>query len=181
MPQTRLQDTGAPVKRFLSERGFTLIEIVVVMAIIGTMITVIGLNLSNDTDRLARLEAERFLAVVSEVRDEAIIAGENFFLVLDEKSMSYQFEGVRAGRNSSLDDGLLRTRTAREGVELKWEVLEELEDDDDDEKRKPRVLITALGEITPFDAWFAGDENEYHVFVNDNNQLEQKTHDGRLF
>lgn len=169
------------IPRRVSMRGFTLIEIVVVLAIIGTMIAVIGFNLSNDTDRLARLEAERFLTVVGEVRDEAILVGENFFLLLDEKSMSYKFEGVRADRSTSLDDGLLRERIAGKGVELQWEVLDDLEDDPGDDRRPPRVLITALGEITPFDAWFSGDEYEYHVFVNDENQLEQKTSNGNLF
>ena len=153
------------------ENGFTLLEIMVVLAIIGAMIAAIGINLTPDTDRLARLEAQRFTAVVNEVRDEAIIGGESYFLMIDNSGMNYSFAGIRAERNTSQDDGLLKLRTIEQGVALDWEVFLQFED----ELLEKRVLITSLGEITPFDAWFEGDENQYHVFVNDDYQLEQRT------
>lgn len=154
--------------------GFTLLEIIVVIAIIGTVVAVVGVNFGSDTDRLARLEAERFRVVVDEVRDEAIITGESFYLVIDDKAYNYEFLGVRDDRNASKDEGLLSLRATQQGVALDWEVFEEF-DDEDDEAKSSRVLISPLGEITPFDAWFEGKEFEYHVFVNDENNLERKT------
>ena len=153
--------------------GFTLLEIIVVVAIIGTVVAVVGVNFGNDTDRLARLEAQRFMAVVDEVRDEAIITGESFYLIVDDDKYSYMFEGVRANRNTSKDEGLFRVRTTQQGVALDWEVFEEF-DEQEDEKLS-RVLISPLGEITSFDAWFEGKEFEYHVYVNDENNLERRT------
>ena len=144
------------------------------VAIIGTMIAFIGINMSRDTDRLARLESTRFLAVVNEVRDEAILTGESYLLTVDDQAMHYGFQAVRGG---TPDDGLLRTRRVENGVELDWEVFDQFDGDSDD----PSVLISPLGEITPFDAWFQGEQNRYHVFVNDENQLAKKVDAARAF
>ena len=160
---------------YSGQSGFTLIEIVVVLAIMGGMIAVVGINLKPNIDRLARLEASRFLAVVNEVRDEAIISGESFFLVVDSKAFAYRFEGVRADRNASQDEGLFRVRVVRDGVELDWEVFDQFEDEDG--KLVKRVLITPLGEISSFDAQFKGEEYDYHVFVNEQSILENHTKD----
>ena len=54
-------------------QGFTLIEIIVVVAIIGIIVAFVVIKISRDTDRLASLEAKRFQALIYEVRDEAII------------------------------------------------------------------------------------------------------------
>ena len=160
-------------KKVNSNHGFTLIEILVVIVIIGLMLALLTINLSRDLDRLARLEAERFLVIVNEVRDEAIIAGESYFLyVSDDNQASYHFEPVREQRSNSNDDGLLKRRVLQKGLGLDWDVFEDIESESED-----RVLISPLGEITPFDARFIGEDSEFHVFVNDENQLEQSTDD----
>jgi len=156
--------------------GFTLIEIIVVVAIIGVVVALIGVNLSRDTDRLARLEAQRFHVIVNEVRDEAIIAGGSFLLVINDRSNHYRFDSVGDTRQADANDGLLKVRNIEPGVTLDWDVFDQIED----VGTTPRVLISPLGEITPFDARFIGDENNYHVFVNDQNQLEQRTERGSL-
>jgi len=150
--------------------GFTLIEIMVVVVIIGLMAALLLVNLSRDLDRLARIEAERFLVIVNEVRDEAIISGESFFLLIDDGQANYRFQAVREARVSTTDDGLLDRRSLEQGLELDWEVFEDVDDD----TTQDRVLISPLGEITPFDARFVGEDNQYHVFVNDESQLEQR-------
>ncbi len=149
-------------------KGFTLIEIIVTVAIIGIVVAFVGINISRDIDRLARLEAKRFHAIVNEIRDEAIIVGSDFLLAVDDKGLSYSFEAL--GSQASFgDDGLLGQRSLEPGVELEWDVLDQIDDSD-----KPKVLITSLGEITPFDIAFEGDEYNYHVFVNDDYKLEQR-------
>ena len=152
------------------------------VVIIGVMVAFVTVKLSRDLDRLARLEAQRFMAVVNEVRDESIIAGDAFVLTLDNKASVYRFSGVRDGRTGNLSDGLLKGRKLQTGLKLDWEVFETIEEEEGDEvSDKPRVFISPLGEITPFDARFIGDELEYHVFVNDDNQLEQRNEKARLF
>lgn len=151
-----------------SARGFTLIEIIVVVAIIGIVVAFVGINMARDTDRLARLEAKRFHIIVNEVRDEAILTGSNFILMVDDKALFYDFEAQIPELNSVSNDGLLSRRSLEQGVELSWDVFAQNDSD------SAQVLISPLGEITPFNIGFIGSEQRYHVFVNDEYQLEQE-------
>jgi type II secretion system protein H len=167
--------TASSIQR---QRAFTLIEIMVVVAIIGTMVAFIGISMSRDLDRLARLESERFQAVLNEARDESILLGQSFFLVVEEKQTRYSFEPVGNARQAVFNDGLMRPRTLEKGVKLRWEVYQLFDDDqeagDDDVTRGPRVLISPLGEITPFVALFIGDDLSYEVYVDDEGQLARR-------
>ena len=148
--------------------GFTLIEIMVVVVIIGLLVALLAVNLSRDLDRLARLESDRFIAIVNEIRDESIIAGESYILTIDDDKSTYKFSGTRDGSSVETDD-LFKERFLQEGVKLKWNVFEDVES----EGGTSNVVITPLGEITPFDARFVGDDTEFRVVVNDENQLER--------
>jgi len=159
-----------------AHNGFTLIEIMVVVVIIALMAAILVANISRDIDRIARFESERFMAVVNEVRDEAIIAGESFLLFVDVQANNYQFSAVRASRNLTQDDGLFNTRGINQELKLDWDVFEQFNDD-----TEPKVLISSLGEMTPFNLRFAGEDNDYYVFVNDENQLEREVKDARPF
>lgn len=163
----------APRVNHKSAQGFTLIEIMVVVVIMATIIAFVAVSITSDVDRLARLEAERFMLVVNEVRDEAIISGENFILSVDEDRGSYEFSASRSNRSTAQDDGLLRVRNIEQEVELDWDVIENFSSDDSEDE-EPRVLISPLGEITLFELRFGGDEQDVLVVVNDENLLEQQ-------
>lgn len=142
--------------------------------IIGLMASFLVVNLGQDLDRLARLESQRFTVVVNEIRDEAIIAGEAFIMVVDKKSRTYSFRSVRKNRSIAQDDGLFKVRSVKKGLELDWDVFEQFEQDRDDDS-DPQVFISPLGEITPFDVRFGGEKLDYHVFINEENQLERRS------
>lgn len=141
----------------------------VVVIIIGVMSVVVVSSLSGNNDRAARLQANRFMAVVNEVRDEAIIAGDNFLLIVDDKAGTYRFESIRSQRGSK-SDSLLESRLVDKKVKLEWEVLDLIEIEDESE---PTVLISSLGEITSFEARFEGTEFSYIVLVNEDGILER--------
>lgn len=151
------------------QSGFTLIEIMVVVIIIGVISVAVVSSLNGNSDRAARLQANRFIAVVNEVRDEAIIAGDNFMLIVDERAGSYRFESIRSQAVSSTDL-LLKNRVVDKEVKLNWEVFDVLEGD---AELSANVLISSLGEITPFEARFNGTELSYLVVVNQDGQLER--------
>ena len=140
----------------------------VVVIIIAIMSVAVVSSLGGSSDRAARLQADRFMAVVNEVRDEAIITGDSFILTLDERIGSYQFESTRS--SGDIKDSLLKKRTVDEQVELEWDVFEVL---DTDNEANSRVLISPLGELTPFEVRFEGSELAYIVQLNDDGQLER--------
>lgn len=160
------------------ESGFTLIEIMVVVIVIAVVSVSVATTMGRSSDRSARLEAKRFMAIVNEVRDEAVIVGESFLLTMDEGSQSYQFARTRGASEGQAYDKLFKPRTIRDDVKLEWEVLEVFEED---AQAAPKVLISSLGEITPFEVRLGGDKNEYIVFVNDEGQLERREKPSRYF
>lgn len=161
-----------------TQRGFTLIEIMVVVVVIGVVSVAVVSSVGRSTDRSARLEAQRFMAVVNQVRDEAVIAGDNFALLVDDKAQTYYFQSVRATDNNDSDgDELLRVRSIREDVKVDWDVLEVI---GDDPQAKPKVYISSLGEITPFEIRLSGDEHDYIVFVDNEGQLATKEKGSRF-
>lgn len=160
------------------QAGFTLIEIMVVVIVIAVVSVAVSTTIGRSNDRTARLEANRFIAVVNEVRDEAVIAGENFVLMVDQKSQNYHFSALRQTSADGRGDGLLKRRSIPQDVELEWEVLEVFEEDPE---AKPKVLITSLGEITPFEVRLSGDKHEYIISVNDEGQLERRENATRYY
>ncbi len=143
----------------------------VVVVIIAVMSVAVSLSLGGNADRNARLQANRFMAVVNEVRDEAIIAGGSYTLTVEEKSRTYSFSAARQQGNTTPGDALFKPRTLDAEINVKWEVFEVFDGDQDAE---PKVLISSLGEITPFELHLGGDEKTYTVFLNQDGELERR-------
>jgi general secretion pathway protein H len=59
-------------------RGFTLIEVLVVVAIIVIVVGLVGVRLARGPEDLVREESERLALVLSAAREEAILQGRVF-------------------------------------------------------------------------------------------------------
>lgn len=77
----------APVARRAT--GFTLIEVMIVVLIIGVTLGLVGVNLMRDDRDRVKEEADRLAMVLSAARDEAILQGR--VLVVDLRRDGYQF------------------------------------------------------------------------------------------
>lgn len=156
--------------------GFTLIEVMVGVAIFAVLSAMVVSSIQSNGDRNAKLEAQRFVAVVNEIRDEAVISGKTFIMDMNEKGGEYGFT-IQGGQEQETTDSLIRSRKLHKSVKLKWEVYEEFNDDDSDEEEEgagenePRVYVTALGELTPFSARFGGENDDFVVTLNDEGVL----------
>jgi len=73
----------------LKQKGFSLLEILIAMAIMAIMVAVAFPNLGKDSDKLAKREVLRLVAAIELVRDQSIILNQEYGLNIDEKG--YQF------------------------------------------------------------------------------------------
>ncbi|WP_225204574.1 GspH/FimT family protein [Novosphingobium huizhouense] len=95
--------------------GFSLVEMVVVLLVMGVLASAVVLMLPGDADVLRR-EAERFAARVSAARDEAIAGGAPVAVVVSEAG--YYFEKREAGAWAPAEGGGLSLATWREGTQV---------------------------------------------------------------
>ncbi|MFN3857635.1 MAG: GspH/FimT family pseudopilin [Caulobacter sp.] len=101
MTRTSATGTDAPARR----GGFTLIELMVVVAILGLMAAVVVVAIPSGTTTLAS-EGERFAARLKRAQEEAILTGRGVAVTFTDRG--YAFQHHRAGAWSPLEDGHFR-------------------------------------------------------------------------
>lgn len=147
--------------------GFTLVELMVVLAIIGVVMTFVSFSLGGDrwSDAL-RLEAERLTALLTLAGEEAVMESRELAVRFEEDG--YRF--LQLGDQQWLEltgDPLLRPRSLPAGMELELRLLEGLDADaaEDEEGNTPQVYLFSSGETTPFELWLRVPERDYRYRV----------------
>ena len=92
--RARMPTSATGNSRVASPNGFTLVELLVVLVVIGLASAAVMLTLPDDRGGL-RVEAERLAARVHAARDEAIVQAKPVALIID--SSGYGFERYRRG------------------------------------------------------------------------------------
>ncbi len=132
-------------------RGFTLLELLVVLFIIGITITFAGLSFTNRAvdDRL-KTEARRLQEIMRLASEEAVIQGIELgmrsdgrkygFLVIAEEGWG-EYEG----------DTPLKEHVLPEGISLEVTVEDFALPVPEEEEILPQIVFLSSGELTPFD------------------------------
>ena len=131
-------------------RGFTLLEVMVVVIIIGIVISFAVLSINSD-DKTLDEEARRLQALINLTSQEAILQSKELALQFNENGYEFLvFDGEKW--QAIADDEILRPRTLPDNVAVDYEpegqklTLKGM----DDEAKPPRIYFLSSGEMTPF-------------------------------
>ena len=129
-------------------RGFTLIEIMVVVVIVAILMGAVTLSFPRTGDDLLKEQADRFTALLGLAQDEAILQSRDLAIAFgDERYLFFQRE---EGNWQVYSDGPFvpreliggaRPELLLEGVSVKLKKKG---------KEAPQVLVLSSGELTPF-------------------------------
>ena len=180
--------------RTLRHRGFTLLEMILVVFLIGVAATFVVINLERDIDQIADQEARRFAALLEHVRSETILTGRTIGVEVVPEDRGYRFLTAVDGWSEIEDDEILRPREIPEFLTMEVEVdevalprllAEEIEEEEkeraegeseDAEGEKEEdtaryIIVNAVGEISPFELRIRGDDVTFLVTLIEGQNL----------
>lgn len=134
------------------QEGFTLLEVMVVVVIIGIMVTFASLSIgSRGLDDRLQLEARRVTELMSLAADESVLQGVELGFLQTEAG--YQFLTLKDGKWIPAGDGPLRSRELADpffmALTVEGRRVPPYKDDGKTEV-KPQVVLLSSGESTEF-------------------------------
>ncbi|MBR9912693.1 MAG: type II secretion system minor pseudopilin GspH [Gammaproteobacteria bacterium] len=139
--------------RALPQRGFTLLEVLLVVVIIGVMAGLASLAIGGNESRLLQQEAERLQQVLTMAQDEAAFQQRNLGLkLMDDGYRFYQFDEQERSWLEMTDTPFQAHRfelPLYTSLELEGTAFE-LSPGGDSKNQPPEILFLASGENSAF-------------------------------
>ena len=167
------ESTASPTRGFpliaktCSSRGFTLIEILVVVAIVGVIALVVTLSVTGSGERQVRREAERFEALVGQACEQAELGGREIGIVVGDGGYAFRL----MGGNDWVDfppESVLRSRQWIGGLSVVLTREGRLVDLGTSSDATPQLVCFSSGERTPFALTLAlGDAPRFRVVADE--------------
>ncbi|WJW75227.1 type II secretion system minor pseudopilin GspH [Thiohalobacter sp. IOR34] len=153
-------------------RGFTLLELLVVVVIIAIILGFVTLGLGGDRrgDALAD-ESRRFAALLELASEQAVLRGEEWGVRIEPQRYDF-LRLTEQGWLAVADDPLWRVRPFAGGTRLDLELegreLALAEAESEEDAPRPTLLLLSSGEISPFLATFSAAATEQRFRVSGN-------------
>jgi len=139
--------------------GFTLVEILVVVLIVGIMVGLVSINLMQDDQRTLTTESQKLSLLLEQAHDEAIISGKEIAWSANGETYYFWRKNDLGEWAEYKDDELFRERAFAQGVQLAEMRINQTKTD-----RHERLLFSPSGLNTPFSINLV--LNDRHVLIS---------------
>lgn len=148
----RLTAPPVPLARART-RGFTLLEILVVVLIIGITLGMVVLAVRPNPEHRLTEEAQRFAALVKLLGDEAIVRSTE--MAIEVAPHSYRFLTLTADGWQPYEDDVFKTHELPKTMDLDLSLDgQAIRFGSDDDQAEPRIYVLSSGERTAFEVTF---------------------------
>jgi len=100
------------------ELGFTLLEIIVVTAIVAILATLVVPALKNNSTRELNADVERFLSLLNQAREEAVLSSRPWRVEIDTDADTYRFAQSDGGEFVPVKLSLFAGEFANSSVDI---------------------------------------------------------------
>ncbi|RKZ41828.1 MAG: type II secretion system protein GspH [Gammaproteobacteria bacterium] len=146
---------------FFKVKGFTLIEIMVVMIIISVILTFMTLSIGDGgLAQKLKQEAQRFASLLTMASQEAIMQSKEMGVSFEIDG--YHFYVLQEQQWQASQDEIFRPRRLPPGIESELYLEGESIVLNNMEKNAPQLLLLSSGELTPFKVIFKYESEGLH-------------------
>lgn len=172
-----------PLKLERQESGFTLVEILVVIFIVTTVLSIgmLSFGIIGDDQEL-QTEAKRFAALAEVAQDDAFMQGREFGVEFMSSAYRFvEYDGLNGVWAEVPNDDSLRLRPLPEDHELElylegkrilldddpapFEDPDEAASDNRDNSYSPHLLIYSSGDATPYELHFVRRQDDRRIVM----------------
>jgi len=146
-------------------RGFTLIEVMTVVFIIGVIITFASLSIGQNSDHTLEEEAKRLQYLIKLASEESVLRSTSLTIAITKEG--YQFEKIEGDQFVPLEkDKLFRKREFPADMKIDMEIQGQpvsFENKD----QPPRIFILSSGEMTAFKITLRLEDSQPYAITGD--------------
>jgi general secretion pathway protein H len=126
-------------------RGFTLIEVAVVMLIVVIVLGIVSVNLEPDRDSILRDEASRLALLLKTAQQESILQSKIIVVAIEREGYYFLMMDDKGEFKPVSDDDVLYPRPLPKDI-----VISSVDIDGVPDNAKPRLILVPTGELAAF-------------------------------